>query len=61
MSQVNCQKLLLNKFTIGIPKKPTPPPPKIPENMKTILGAGGWRELNIFPITTQFNSSMLES
>ena len=33
-------------------KKACPSAPKIPENLKNILGAGGWGEANIFPIIT---------
>ena len=33
-------------------KKACPSAPKIPENLKNILGTGGWGEANIFPIIT---------
>ena len=60
MPQVHFQKLLLNKFTTGISKKSTPPPSKIPENSKNILGAGGWHKPNIFLITALL-SDLLQS
>ena len=45
--------MLLNKFATGIYKKVCPTAPKISENLKNILGADGWREPNIFPMTAQ--------
>ena len=44
-------KTLCNHF-----KKARPSAPKFPENLKNILGAGGWREPNIFPITALVRS-----
>ena len=47
-------RALVKTVTTGNSKPPcsSTPKPKIAENLKNILGAGGRRKPNIFPITT---------